>query len=381
MGEMTRLTKVLFFIHDLQGGGGERTLLNLIQHLDQSQFRPQLVIATGEGPFLELIPKDLPFFNLQIGKGRTSLAIPKLAALLKKEKPDIAVGYADGAARALFWARLLAGVHTRVVASMHNTYSKRQELADYKNLRRFFVAQIFPRLHCILAVSEGVKDDLITLFPSLAEKIVVIHNPVVTQTLYNEASEDVKHPSFSSGNPVILNVAKLIPLKDQSTLIHAFSIIRRRWPARLVILGVGTAEPELMKLTHELGISESVDFLGFQSNPYKFMKRSSIFVLSSLQEGLPTVLIEAMACGIPVISTDCPSGPNEIISHRKNGILVPMQEPIQLAKAIEELLERPDFARELACAGQLRAESFRADKITREYERFFLSVLNGEAYE
>ena len=106
-----------------------------------------------------------------------------------------------------------------------------------------------------------------------------------------------------------------------------------------------------------------------------------MFVLSSIQEGLPTVLIEAMACGIPVISTDCPSGPNEIISHRKNGILVPMQDPIQLANAIEELLERPDFARNLACAGRHRAESFRADKVTHQYEHFFLSLLNGETYE
>jgi glycosyltransferase involved in cell wall biosynthesis len=175
-----------------------------------------------------------------------------------------------------------------------------------------------------------------------------------------KASEPVSHPWFTPGQPpVILGVGRLTPQKDFPTLLRAFALVRRQRPARLVIVGEGRTEAKeaLLRLAIELGCPDDVSLPGFTHNPFCFMANASVFVLSSLHEGLPGVLIQALACGVPVVSTDCPSGPREILEGGRHGRLVALGDFAAMADAITEALERPgDGAARMARGRQFSVE-------------------------
>ena len=234
-------------------------------------------------------------------------------------------------------ANELSGATTRVAVSVHTTLS--EAVPNVGNLRgrlvRYCVQLFYPLAYAVVAVSQGVAEDLICTTRIPESKVRVIYNPVVTPELFVRASEPLDHPWFIPGEPpVVLGVGSLRGAKDFATLIRAFALLRKEYPARLIILGEGQERPQLEALVRELGIEEDVILPGFDENPYNYMKQARVFVLSSQREGLPTVLIEAMALGTPVVSTDCPNGPREILEGGKWGTLVPRGNPEELAKAI-----------------------------------------------
>ena len=170
-------------------------------------------------------------------------------------------------------------------------------------------------------------------------RIRVINNPVISDELLQAAQQPVQHPFFDADNvPVVLGVGRLTEQKDFSTLIRAFDILRENTPARLIILGDGEERPALENLIRSSGLQDMVDLFGFELNPFAFMKKASVFVLSSKWEGLPGVLIQALACDCPVISTDCLSGPAEILKHGQYGHLVPVGDAEAIASAIASVL-------------------------------------------
>jgi glycosyltransferase involved in cell wall biosynthesis len=200
----------------------------------------------------------------------------------------------------------------------------------------------YPWADAIVAVSKGVADDLARVARLPRDRIKVIYNPVVTEALFRKAEEPLEHPWFLSGcPPVILGVGRLTAAKDFPTLIRAFARVRESQLARLLILGEGEKRDSLEKLVRELRLERDVSMPGFMDNPYAYMRKSSIFVLSSCWEGLPNVLIEAMACGCQVISTNCPSGPEEILRGGHYGKLVPVGDAEALAKAILANFDKP----------------------------------------
>ena len=199
---------------------------------------------------------------------------------------------------------------------------------------------LYPKADFVVGVSQGVIDDLKRVLRFDSKKVQVIYNPIVDEELLRKTDEPLDHPWFRPGKPpVILGVGRLAKEKDFPTLIRAFALVRKERPARLMILGEGEERPNLEALVRELGLEEDVALPGFVDNLYKYMKRAAVFVLSSLWEGLPTVLIKAMALGTPVVATDCPSGPAEILEGGKWGCLVPPGDPKDLAKAILDTLE------------------------------------------
>ncbi len=209
-------------------------------------------------------------------------------------------------------------------------------------------------------------------------KFRVIYNPIVDEELLRKAEEPVDHPFFGEGRPpVILAAGRLHVSKDFPTLLRAFSLVRREVPSRLLILGEGEKRRELEELAEELGIREDLDMPGFVKNPYKYMRRASVFVLSSQWEGLPTVLVEAMACGCPVVSTDCPSGPAEILQGGECGLLVPPRNAEELAAAILRVLKDKTLAQELREKGKIRAMDFTVERAVREYIRLVEEVVRG----
>jgi glycosyltransferase involved in cell wall biosynthesis len=227
------------------------------------------------------------------------------------------------------------------------------------------LARIFyPTARAVIAVSQGVADDLARLIGPGRARLVVIPNPVVTPDLLRLAGEAPDHPWLGPGQPpVILAAGRLAPQKDYPTLIRAFAALVEGQDMRLIILGEGPERPALEALVGDLGLSGRVDLPGFRGNPFAYMAKARLFVLSSAWEGLPGVLIQAMACGTPVVSTDCPSGPREILVEGRLGPLVPVGDIAALAEAMARTLDRTPESEVL----QARAADFGLATVTQLY--------------
>jgi len=331
---------IALFLPSLRGGGAEKVMVNLALGFVEQGLKVDLVLAKAEGPYLSRVPEEVRVVDL--GARRVLYSLPGLVRYLRRERPQAMLSALNYANIVAIWAKLLARVQTHLVVSEHNTLSCSTQNASSVRVKLLplLIKIFYPYADAVVAVSHGVAEDLITMTGLPMEKVKVIYNPVITPELFAKAEEPLDHPWFRPGEPpVVLGVGRLTKQKDFPTLIRAFALVRKERPARLMILGEGEERPKLETLARELGIEEDFVLPGFVENPYKYMKRASAFVLSSRWEGLPTVLIEALALGVPVISTNCPSGPAEILEHGKWGCLVPVGEPHLLARAILEILQ------------------------------------------
>jgi glycosyltransferase involved in cell wall biosynthesis len=327
------------FVPEMVAGGAQRSMLKLAAGIATRGYAVDLVLARAEGPFLAEVPASVRLIDLKARRVLTSL--PALVRYLRREQPAALLSVLHANTIALL-ARRLAGVRARVVVSERNTLSR--EAQQYaSDLRMRLMPQLartfYPWADCIVAVSQGVADDLTKVVGISNECVRVIYNPIVTPELMEKAQVPLDHPWFEPGEPpVILAVGRLSAQKDFLTLIQAFARVRQAHLARLLILGEGEERPALESLVRQLDLEQDVRMPGFVPNPYPYMKRASLFVLSSKWEGLPGVLIEALYCGVPIIATDCPSGPREILGDGQYGQLVPVGDAGSLARAIETAL-------------------------------------------
>ena len=332
--------RIAFFLRTLGGGGAERVLLNLAQGFIDRGLNVDLVVSAGEGLDLWQIPTGVRVINLDAP--RVSASLPKLIGYLRRERPTALIPSLHYANEVALMAKYLARVPTKVLIPEHNMLSKEvkhHEKGSRQRLIPLAVRFLYPLADCLVAVSRGVAEDLAQIYGISSERINVIYNPVITPKLSEMAQEPVNHPWFNLGEPpVILAVGRLEDQKDFPTLIRAFALVKQVRSARLVILGWGPARPQLEVLIRELDIEKDVLMPGFVTNPYAFMAKASIFAMSSAWEGLPTVIIEALALGTQVVSTNCESGPDEILDRGKYGTLVPVGDNNALANAILDVL-------------------------------------------
>ncbi len=334
--------RLAFFLPSLAGGGAERVCLNLAAGFLERGMQVDFALARAAGPLLASVPADAGVTDLS--SGRTLSATLPLAAYLRRTAPFALISAPAHANLVAIWARLLAHVDTRVIATVHNTASQtvRNSRKLQERLYPFLLRLFQPAAYAIVAVSAGAADDLARLAGIPRRRLAVIHNPVVSARIDGLKSATVSHPWFAAGGPaVILAAGRLTAQKDYPTLLRAFSILRRQRPCRLVILGEGELRGGLQALAASLGIAADVDLPGFVDNPYAFMSRCGVFVLSSAWEGFGNVLVEAMACGSQVVSTDCPSGPAEILENGRYGRLVPVGDAQALAGAMAASLDHP----------------------------------------
>jgi len=337
--------RLAIFLPGLLGGGAERIMLNLAQGFAGRGYAVDLVLAQAEGPLMDQVPESVRLVELNTThrRARRTLAgLPALVRYLRREEPDGLLSALNRANLAAVWAWHLARVPGRVVISEHNTFSvKFQESSGWRTwLMRQMMRSFYPWADAVTAVSAGVADDLAQELGMPRERIEVIYNPVVTPELRTKAQAPLDHPWFQPGQPpVLLAVGRLTVQKDFPTLIRAFAQVRKTRPVRLLILGEGQDRSGLEALATELGLKEDVSLPGFVENPYAYMARASVFVLSSRWEGLPTVLIEALCCGARLVATDCPSGPREILRDGQYGKLVSVGDVTALAHAIETTLD------------------------------------------
>ena len=274
------------------------------------------------------------------------------AAYLDREHPDSVLAMLTPAVV----AATLAQHRPRIVASLHNA------LISSREIRR---ARVVPYADAAVGVSCGVSRELARLRGMSYDRIHTIYNPVVSEDLLRRAHEPVDHPWLTEpGPPVVLAIGRLHKQKDFSTLLVAFAQLQTRRSARLIVLGKGPLLGDLRSLAHELRIAEHVEFHGFVANPYAFLARASLFVLSSRHEGLANVLVEAMACGCPVVSTDSPFGPGEILEGGRWGELVPVGNSEALAVAMARALDNPPQRDAL----RKRASFFSVENAVGRYE-------------
>ncbi len=329
--------RIAFFLPTLAGGGAERVALNLLAGMLERDLLLDLVVADTEGPYLEQIPAGVRLVNL--GTGRVMKAIPALARYLTETKPVALLSHMNHANVAAILAKELARSKTKLTIVEHNTLSTSKSNLQRSKFLPTMMRWLYPRADEIVGVSQGVATDLESQLGFQPGKVRVIYNPVVDRELLAKAATPVVHPWFEAGNPpVFLAVGRLSEQKDFSNLIRAFALVRQQQPARLIVLGEGETRSALEAEIAALGIGEDVSLPGFVQNPYAYMSNATTFVLSSRWEGLPTVLIEAMACGCAVVSTDCPSGPEEILASGEYGRLVPIEDSPALADAMLQTL-------------------------------------------
>jgi glycosyltransferase involved in cell wall biosynthesis len=331
--------KIAMFLPSLRGGGAEKVFLHLAKGFAERGAEVHLVLARAEGPYLPLVPDSLQVVDL--GASRVLRSLPALVCYLRRARPVALLSALDHANVVALWAQKLARVPTRVVVTVHSTPSQSTRHAPTLRARlmRYWVKPFYPWAHMVVAVSKGVADDLVQWVGVPADKVRVIYNPIITPELFHKAEEPLDHPWFQPGQPpVILGAGRLTTPKDFPTLLRAFALVRAQRPARLMILGEGELRADLERLAEQLGIAEDFALPGFVQNPYPYLKRAAVFVLSSRWEGLPTVLVEALALGTPVVSTDCPSGPAEILDGGRLGTLVAVGDASALAAAILDAL-------------------------------------------
>jgi glycosyltransferase involved in cell wall biosynthesis len=330
---------IAVFVSFSGSGGVERMIVNLIRGFVDLGQKVDLLLVRAEGPHLERLPQEVNLVDL--GTDHTFLALPALSRYLRRSRPSALLAAKDRAGRTAVLARWLAGTDTRIVMRLGTNLSA--AMADRPRLSGWLrfapIRRIYPRVDRIVAVSSGVADDTARIARIPREHIWVIRNPVVTPELRKMAAEPCSHPWLQAGQPpVVLGAGRLQRQKDFPTLIRAFALVRRERPCRLIILGQGGDLGKLRALIAELGLTGEVDLPGFQTNPYVFLARADLFVLSSLWEGSPNVLTEAMALGTPVVATDCPSGPRELLSEGRYGPLVPVGDAPALAARMVETL-------------------------------------------
>ncbi|MEM9923212.1 MAG: glycosyltransferase [Cyanobacteria bacterium P01_D01_bin.50] len=363
---------IAIFLRYLSGGGAERAFVNLAQGFLEQGLKVDMVLTKSGGPFLKQLPSNVRLIDL---KAKSKLSImPKLVQYLRLEKPTSMVATLHYPCEMAIVAKRIARVSTRVVVSEQNHLSTEAKRIPQLSVRLTPLAAklFYPFADGIVGISQGVAEDLANITHLSRERINVIYNPILTPDTFAKAKEPINHPWFESGEPpVILAVGRLKPQKDYPTLLRAFAQVRQVRRCRLVILGSGSEKHNIKNLISELGLEEDVTMLGFVDNPYAYMSKASVFALSSAWEGLGNVVVEALALGTPVVSTNCKSGPADILANGKYGDLTPVGEPKAMAEAILKVLS----------GNTKQVDSEWLNKFTLEYStEEYLKVLGIDQY-
>ncbi|AFY66676.1 glycosyltransferase [Geitlerinema sp. PCC 7407] len=371
---MNPVSSVSVFLPALAGGGAERAMMHLAQGFAERGLKTDLVVAEAEGAYLSKIPAGVRLVDLQ---ARSPVVVSKTFALqryLQREQPEALFSALDIVSSATL-ARRLAGVPTQVVMCVQTNLS--QQFRDHQphtfgRVRPQLVRLMYPWADALVAASAGVAADVARMTHIPQDRVRVIYNPVVTPEVLAKTQEPVEHPWFAPGEPpVLLGVGRLVSQKDFPTLIRAFARVRKERPARLMILGEGEDRLQLEALVRSLNLEADVALPGFAENPYAYMAQASVFVLSSIFEGFGNVVAEALAAGTPVVSTDCESGPAEILENGRYGRLTPTRDPEAIARAVLQTLDEPRNSPELIA----RAQSFSVANITDQYLQVLADLL------
>lgn len=365
--------KIAVFTQDFMGGGAERMMINLANGMADKGHTVDLIVVRNHGPYKNLIDSNINIVTL--GGKKVLFSIWGLTRYLKKEKPEILYSTLKHVNIAAILANKLSGNKTKTVIreACHLLTTGNKQILQ--KIAYCLVPIFYKKADAIVAVSEGVAESIVEYCNIPFDRIHILPNPSVTNELIEKSKKLPKHPFFNNKNTkVILGVGRLTYQKNFDHLIKAFSLLQKESEQniKLIILGDGEDRSMLEKLVRDLNLHESVSLPGFVDNPYSYMKKASLFVLSSRFEGSPNVLVEAMACGTPVISTDCPSGPKQILDDGKFGLLIPINDKKKLSDAMNHSIQLENNQEHMKKL-QERAMDYHVDRSVEEY----LSVLKN----
>ena len=332
-------------------GGVERMIANLSQSLAMAPIDLDILLIKAKGPHIAALSAKANIIYLRAQ--HTATSVFEVARYLRREKPTALLAIKHRGIIAALQARTLARTSTPISGRLGTTVSAALATKSSRRRARWFstMRRYYPKLHRLIAVSQGVADDVIAITGMSNRQVTVVRNPTITPAMLTAASLPVEHPWFAAhAPPVVLGVGRLTEQKDFPTLLRAFAEVVEERDARLIILGEGQLRESLLEQAQQLGIADKMALPGFTENPWAWMRCAAVFVLSSRWEGSPNTLTEALALGTPVISTDCPSGPRELLSGGNIAPLVPMGDVTALREAILSILKDPPEAAPLVNA-------------------------------
>lgn len=357
---------IAIYLPSLCGGGAERVMVTLANGFVARGHRVDLVLARAEGPYLAEVDPAVRVVDL--GVHRVAASLLPLVRYLRQNRPEAMLAALNHANIVAILARALSRVRLRLVVSERNSLTgigRGVRARMFIRLMRWF----YPMADAVVSVSDAMARELKDRLALPAEKVTSIGNPMDIDAIRSLAQQRPVHPWLAPGGPpVVLAAGRLEPQKDFALLIDAFARLRVQREARLVILGEGSCRGALEMQAARLGLTSDIAMPGFESNPFGWMHACKLFVLSSRFEGFPNVLAQAMACGARVVSTDCPTGPGEILEGGKWGQLVPVGDSSALAEAMREALDcvnSPDVS--------LRVTDFSLERILDKYGEKLLS--------
>jgi glycosyltransferase involved in cell wall biosynthesis len=367
--------KVVFFISFFEIGGLERSTIRLAEEVVRRGGEAVLVTLHGNGEMLPQWPDSASVRVLD--RAHAFMAIPALAKVMRNEEMDAFISATDHANIVAVLARMLSRKKFPLILT--ERLSLREVMKSRGWFRRVVLSRLrswaYPRAEAIVANSQDGAREVESLLGWSSGQVHSIYNPTVSDSISELAEEEVDDPWFKHGAvPVVLGLGRLEERKDFATLVRAVAIARASVECRLVIFGGGELQDSLTQLSVELGVGEHVRFEPFEHNPYKYLSRASLYVHSSRSEGLPNALIEAQACGIPTISTDCPTGPREILEDGKSGVLVPVGDHVEMARAISEVLLDKDLAKKYVASSNEGLLRFKPVNAYAQYKKLIDQV-------
>lgn len=355
--------RIAFHFYSLAQGGVERMRISLSHELLARGIDVDMVLVEKKGELLPLVPDGVRI--IELGATRTASSVLPLARYLKEETPDAMFASLGPQNIAAIIARRLSGAKTWLGVMQHNALSIQAKAgisiqqALVPMAYRFFLKGA----DGVFGVSAGVADDMATTTGFPRDRIGVLYNPACPDGLDPDALPPVEHPFFESGDPVVIGVGRLVAQKGWDMLLRAFAQLVAQRPAKLLILGVGPEEEALKALIGSLGLEGKAELLGYRQGPLSWIRRSDLFVMSSRYEGFGNVIVEALAVGTPVVSTDCNYGPSEILDNGRFGMLLPVDDAGAMARAIGEALDRPTDRQALIA----RAQEFSVRHVVDNY--------------
>ncbi len=367
-------------------GSRERVMFQLAKRLIGARAAVDIVAPAPSTSWLQELPEGVRVVNLAGPLTRTlpnlariMLSPPALSRYFRRTRPDIAMTLSIPTALAALAAASRIESGPKIVVRQSN-------VVQIKNVPRYsgvdrrwrdpLVARLYPKAAAIIAVSEGVADNLTHICGIDPNRVYPVANGILLEEVERLSAEPVNHPWLKDGqtHPVITAVGRLVPKKDYETLLRAFVPAKNKFQARLLVLGEGKERRRLEAMARDLDIVEAVDFVGRVPNPFAYLARSSLYVLSSTYEGMPSALIEALACGCPAVSTDCPSGPSEILDNGRFGRLVTIGDVDGLAHAMLDTLTNPPPREQQRARGR----QFSAERTVNGYLDVLKAVLTSQ---
>lgn len=374
--------KVWFYLDCMEVGGPERIVLNLLSGLSEAGWSPILVLNEARGTLLDSVPEGVPVRSL--GTPKFAAATRALARLIRDERPDLIISQRSCLNAIAVLALLLSRHQAKLVLAEHTLLSewlKNDRMP--KRLIDHLIYRSSPLLYraadAVVGISQGVLNELEDLLRLPSRRLKLLYNPIIPENVGSLSNAPLDLPWEPDHKPVIIGIGRLSPEKGFDMLLEAFAHVLRQRPARLVLVGTGPERADLQAKAEAQGVADVVHFVGYQENVYPWLRRAKVLALSSVLESFPTVLVEAMAVGTPVVAFDCPKGPGEIIMHEENGLLIPPRDSKALAEGILRILGDPELAVRLCEGGARRAADFTFNRRLGAYVSLFLSLLQRPA--